>query len=68
MDAAQRVAEAGFPHAAACLDGTPRGARNARREMARFEPCSMGEGLAKERALKAIPQVIEQDDGTLEFL
>lgn len=67
MDAKQRVIDAGFPRAAEFLDGTPEGARLAMRELARFKPSSMGEALAKDRALRSIPEVAEQEDGAVEF-
>jgi hypothetical protein len=67
MDAAQRVREAGFPKVAALLDGTPEGAALAWRELARFEPCSMGEAIAKDRAMRALPEVVQREDGKIEF-
>jgi hypothetical protein len=63
MDTKQQVAEMGFPTVAAHLDGTPEGARRALRELARFKPASFGEALAKSRAMKALPEIVELEDG-----
>lgn len=52
----ERVSEHGFPRAAAQIDGTAGGYRLARREVERFQPCSVGEAHARGRALSAIPE------------
>lgn len=57
MDAAERVREAGFPSVATLLDGSPEGVRRAHRELDRFQPCSIGEAHAKDRARRALPEV-----------
>lgn len=67
MDAKGRLREIGFPSVAECLDGTPQGAAMAHRELNRFKPVSMGEALAKDRARRALPEVVEREDGTIEF-
>lgn len=53
-DTRQRLIDAGFPRVAECLDGTPEGVARAWRELARFQPASIGEAHAKGRARDAL--------------
>lgn len=65
--ARQRVIDAGFPRAAECLDGTPQGVARARQTLSRFEPCSMYEADMRSRAFAALPEIVERENGVLEF-
>jgi hypothetical protein len=58
--AAQRVEDAGFPKVANLLRAD--NARAAWAELRRFEPCSFGEGMAKARARKAMPEIEDEED------